>query len=216
MRIPSTSLKEIPSPDGNYCICLFGLPTPKGEPQRLTFTLYKNQNGAKQAIFELPEDLYCCDGIDCIYWDNGSTAITYTVNQYKSIFIYDFIFQIKKEKPVPDNLVKCYWDKNIGNWILKSRSRIEEFRIYYSHNDIRDFFFFNLGNTQIELIKTPFKENKDGTNLRIIQNYIDLESSDGFELIGLSRWTNCNTRDDYHKILKIWEKESNENTDQKT
>ena len=161
MRIPSTSLKEIPSPDNNYCVCLFGLPTPKGEPQRLTFTLYKNQNGAKQAIFDLPEDLYCCDGVDCIYWDDGSTAITYTVNQYKSIFIYDFIFQIKKEKPVPDNLVKCYWDKNIGNWILKSRSRIEEFRIYYSHNDIRDFFFFNWGNTQIELIKTPFKEHKD-------------------------------------------------------
>ena len=99
MRIPSTSLKEIPSPDGNYCVCLFGLPTPKGEPQRLTFTLYKNLNGAKQAIFELPENLYCCDGVDCIYWDDGSTAITYTVNQYKSIFIYDFIFQIKKEKP---------------------------------------------------------------------------------------------------------------------
>lgn len=161
MRNPETALAEIPSPDGNYCVCLFGLPTPQNEPLRLTFTLYQNQNGSKQTIFDLPEDLYCCDGIDCIYWDDGSTAITYTVNQYKSIFIYDFVFQIKKEKPVPDNLVKCYWDKNIGNWILKSRSHIEEFRIYYSHNDVRDFFFFNWGNTQIELIKTPFKEYKD-------------------------------------------------------
>jgi len=168
MRDPNTSLMEITSPDNNYCVCLFGLPTPKNEPLRLTFTLYKNQNGAKQAIFDLPEDLYCCDGIDCIYWDDGSTAITYSVNKYKSIFIYDFIFQIQKEKPVPDNLVKCYWDQNRSNWILKSRSRIEEFCINYSYNDVRDFIFFNWGNTQIELINVPFKEYKSHPLYKVI------------------------------------------------
>ena len=49
-----------------------------------------------------------------------------------------------------------------------------------------------------------FKEEKNGTNLRIIQNYIDSLESSSFELIGLSHWTNCNTREDYRKILSYW------------
>ena len=52
-----------------------------------------------------------------------------------------------------------------------------------------------------------FAENKGGTNLVIIQNYIDACKSDDFELAGLKTWTNCNTRDDYRKILKYWENE---------
>ncbi|MBQ3841109.1 MAG: hypothetical protein II820_00290 [Ruminiclostridium sp.] len=52
-----------------------------------------------------------------------------------------------------------------------------------------------------------FKEEKDGTNLKIVQNYIDSLKSGDFELIGLSRWTNCNTREDYRKILSYWEEE---------
>ncbi|MCR5075382.1 MAG: hypothetical protein K6A79_06235 [Ruminococcus sp.] len=52
-----------------------------------------------------------------------------------------------------------------------------------------------------------FAEEKDGTNLRIIQNYIDSCGSDSFELVSLSRWTNCNTREDYRKILSYWEEE---------
>lgn len=51
-------------------------------------------------------------------------------------------------------------------------------------------------------------EEKEGTNLHIIQNYIDLCGYEDFELIGLSRWTNCNTRKDYKKILSFWEEES--------
>ncbi|MBO4899318.1 MAG: hypothetical protein J5509_03445 [Lachnospiraceae bacterium] len=52
-----------------------------------------------------------------------------------------------------------------------------------------------------------YSEDKGGTNLKIIQNYIDLCDNDAFELIGLDRWTNCNTREDYHKILSYWEEE---------
>lgn len=55
-----------------------------------------------------------------------------------------------------------------------------------------------------------FAEEKEGTNLGIIQNYIDSCESSQFELIGLTRWTNCNIRADYRKILEYWEKE-NEN-----
>lgn len=64
----------------------------------------------------------------------------------------------------------------------------------------------------VDLLKAAnekfYNEEKEGTNLKIIQNYIDLLKCEDFELIGLSRWTNCNTRMDYHKILSYWEEES--------
>lgn len=53
-----------------------------------------------------------------------------------------------------------------------------------------------------------FAEEKEGTNLKIIQNYINLCEDSQFELIGLARWTNCNTRADYRKILDDWEREN--------
>ena len=52
-----------------------------------------------------------------------------------------------------------------------------------------------------------YLENKEGTNLVIIQNYIDDRGSDKFGLVGLKRWTNCNTRQEYHNIYIYWEKE---------
>ena len=51
-----------------------------------------------------------------------------------------------------------------------------------------------------------FGENaKDKTNLTLIKNYLDKGVT--YELIGLSRWTNCNTRRDYQKIKAFWEEE---------
>lgn len=44
----------------------------------------------------------------------------------------------------------------------------------------------------------------DGTNLRIIQRYIEKVPADSIELIKLDRWTNCNTKDDYRNILNYW------------
>ena len=42
---------------------------------------------------------------------------------------------------------------------------------------------------------------KTGTNLEIIQGYIDLIGSDRIRLVSLERWVNCNTREDFYKIL---------------
>lgn len=53
-----------------------------------------------------------------------------------------------------------------------------------------------------------FENEKDGTNLRIIQRYIDTTGSESIELVKLNRWTNCNTRDDYRTIKAYWESES--------
>ncbi len=48
-----------------------------------------------------------------------------------------------------------------------------------------------------------FENSKADTNLRIIQNYLDMGVE--AELVALNRWTNCNTRADYKKILSYWE-----------
>lgn len=50
-----------------------------------------------------------------------------------------------------------------------------------------------------------FSEEKDGTNLLIIQDYFDRVTE--ADLIGLKRWTNCNTRKDYEQIVSYWEEE---------
>ncbi len=47
--------------------------------------------------------------------------------------------------------------------------------------------------------------DKSDTNLRIIQSYLD--SGVEIDLVPLNRWTNCNTRDDYRKIVTYWEGE---------
>lgn len=52
-----------------------------------------------------------------------------------------------------------------------------------------------------------YNNNRSGTNLFIIQDYIDACADDEFDLIGLKRWTNCNTRSDYRTILSYWEDE---------
>ena len=47
----------------------------------------------------------------------------------------------------------------------------------------------------------------EDTNLGIIQKYLDLvENNEEIELIGLRRWVNCNTREDYKLIKKYWRK----------
>lgn len=63
--------------------------------------------------------------------------------------------------------------------------------------------------TDIDALKTAdclfYRDSKWETNLKIIQNYLD--SGVKVELIGIERWTNCNTKSDYKKILSYWEEE---------
>ncbi len=48
-------------------------------------------------------------------------------------------------------------------------------------------------------------ETANGTNLRIIQSYLNANIE--VDLIGLKRWTNCNTKEDYRKITAYWREE---------
>lgn len=65
--------------------------------------------------------------------------------------------------------------------------------------------------TDIEILERANEEffmwEKEGTNLTIIQRYFNQVPSKSIELINLKRWTNCNTRDDYRKIMNYWRNE---------
>lgn len=49
--------------------------------------------------------------------------------------------------------------------------------------------------------------DKSGTNLEIVQEYINRIKQNEIMILGLKRWTNCNTREDYKKIKIYWEEE---------
>ena len=61
----------------------------------------------------------------------------------------------------------------------------------------------------IEVLKKAsqifFETNREKTNLAIIQEYIDRVSQKDICVLGLERWVNCNTREDFHQIKKFWE-----------
>ena len=50
-----------------------------------------------------------------------------------------------------------------------------------------------------------FAETRDSTNLRIIQDYLDAGIE--VDLLPLIRWTNCNTKADFRRILSYWEED---------
>lgn len=53
-----------------------------------------------------------------------------------------------------------------------------------------------------------YEQERNVTNLGIIQNYIASCDRESFDLIGFARWTNCNTRGDYRKILEYWKEDT--------
>ena len=51
-------------------------------------------------------------------------------------------------------------------------------------------------------------EHRDGTNLVIIQEYLNRVEKDMVSVLPLKRWTNCNTREDYNRIKEAWDNEN--------
>lgn len=52
-----------------------------------------------------------------------------------------------------------------------------------------------------------YEHGCEGTNLKIVQNYLDFVPKEEIRLLGLKQWANCNTREDYKKIRKRWDEE---------
>lgn len=63
--------------------------------------------------------------------------------------------------------------------------------------------------TDIKMLKKANDEfyitDIGGTNLSIIQKYLDKVSLDSIEIVKFNEWTNCNTHEDYLKIKNRWE-----------
>ncbi len=51
------------------------------------------------------------------------------------------------------------------------------------------------------------QEDITGTNLLIIQRYLDAltDKKSGPSVLGIKKWANCNTREDFHKIREGWQ-----------
>ena len=149
------------------------------------------------------------DGIEQILFVEGDLDIDKesfdeVVNANKNVLTYSYepIYANKAVVLYKDGEGRYRYAFNSSHGLLK----IDEcFSVILNSGQMWKFTDSN----KLKAANEKFYElEKGGTNLRIIQNYIDMCVSDDFELKGLKRWTNCNTRDDYRKILSYWEKEN--------
>lgn len=64
--------------------------------------------------------------------------------------------------------------------------------------------------TDIDLLKAAadifYNKFPEGTNLKLIQEYINRVPKDRIRVSELKQWVNCNTREDYRQINLLWEK----------
>lgn len=121
-----------------------------------------------------------------------------------------------------DVLTYNYKPINTKNAVVLYRT--QDNRYHYAFNThhglltIKDSFSCILNSGQLwkftdinaltEACRIFHEGNQEGTNLAIIQEYIDRIAQEHIAVLGLRRWTNCNTREDFHKITKIWEEEA--------
>jgi choline kinase len=80
-------------------------------------------------------------------------------------------------------------------------SLTEPFKVIFNSGQTWKFKDMGL----LKIANDNFKENLiEDTNLAIIQKYFDLVDNDEIEMIELTRWVNCNTREDYKIIKDYW------------
>ncbi len=120
------------------------------------------------------------------------------------------------------DVVTCHCDPIQSNRdVLLYRNRNEEYKYLFNnthgllqidepfsciYNSGQVWKFRNIKKLK-EANKAFYEESKEGTNLFIIQEYIERISTKEIKVVCLEQWTNCNTREDYKKIKKRWEAE---------
>ena len=130
--------------------------------------------------------------------DIDSKSFDKIVKSPKSVLSYTFepIYANKAVVLYKDDRNRYYYAFNSSHGLLSIESA---FSCILNSGQIWKF-------TEMEALRQAnerfYKETKDGTNLRIIQNYLD--SGIEVDLIGIERWTNCNTKEDYNKIVSYW------------
>lgn len=130
--------------------------------------------------------------------DFGNDSFKNVINSEKSVLTYTYepIYANKAVVLYKDDKDQFRYAFNSGHGLLSIDS---PFSCILNSGQTWKF-------TEIDKLKTAnewFYENaRNGTNLPIIQKYLDFGVD--VELIPLERWTNCNTREDYKKILSYW------------
>lgn len=135
--------------------------------------------------------------------DIDNESFSNVVNSNKNVLTFN-------HEPIYSNkAVVLYQNENDEfNYLFNSdhgNLTIEEpFKAIFNSGQVWKFQDMDL----LEIANDNFKENMiEDTNLGIIQKYFDLvEDKDEIELIGLKRWVNCNTRQDYKLIKEYWSK----------
>lgn len=131
--------------------------------------------------------------------DIDDRSFAKVISCHKSVLTYNFepIFSNKAVVLYQDGQGRYQYAFNTSHGLLSIDS---PFSCILNSGQIWKF-------TDIEALKKAndkfLKEDKADTNLRIIQGY--LNQGVDVELVPLLRWTNCNTREDYHKIISYWE-----------
>lgn len=131
--------------------------------------------------------------------DIDQESFTKVVQSEKSVLTYNY------EPIYADKAVVLY--KNHNNKFCYS------FNAEHGLLSIQSPFscIFNSGQlwkfTEMEVLKKAgrqfLEDCRDGTNLYIIQKYLDAGVE--VELTDLKQWTNCNTKKDYKEIVNRWE-----------
>ncbi len=157
--------------------------------------------GIKAAVKYKPDEILFVEGD----LDIDNESFSKVVDSEKSVltYTYDPIYANKAVVLYKDGLGHYKYAFNSSHGLL---SIDEAFSCILNSGQTWKFTDFH---ALMEANDEFFRNEIAGTNLRIIQRYIDSIDSGSIEIIPLLRWTNCNTREDYRTIKKYWEDEAN-------
>ncbi len=163
------------------------------------YSLYVGLKTAFDSAWDIEEVLFAEGDLDI-----DQDSFDRVIDSKHNVLTYSFepIYAEKAVVLYKDIHDRFHYKFNHAHGLLKIE---EAFSVILNSGQIWKF-------TETEKLKKASERfaqgKKDGTNLCIIQDYIDSCSKESFELIGLTRWTNCNTREDYQKILAYWKEDA--------
>lgn len=118
------------------------------------------------------------------------------------------VISVNYEPILSDKAVALYFDaKNYPHYIYDTSHACLEIHEPFTaiYNSGQMWKFMNPSRLrEICQILTP--EQKQGTNLEIIQKYFETYTSTQLDIVRISLWFNCNTVADYHEAIKALSK----------
>lgn len=177
---------------------------------RLVFNKHYEDLSSGYSLYMGLEDAFkCCDDIGEVLFVEGDLDID--SESMNSVIIEDSSVLTYNREPIfASKAVVLYRDGN-GNYNYAFNSSHGLLSISSPFSEM-----YNSGQTwkfkDIDALKKASKvfasEHREGTNLVIIQEYLNRISLNEITVLPLNRWTNCNTREDYRIIKENWDNEN--------